>query len=92
MKTDVYTKIVLTIIAICLIVIVLKDVKFFSVVNANNTGLKLESSINYSLVPMNEDGSINVKFNNNDVIDVRLRGIDEASNLRWETIKVEVVN
>ncbi|WP_158499847.1 hypothetical protein [Sphingobacterium paucimobilis] len=84
----------MTIIAICLLVIAFKDVKFFPDAHAANSSsnLPLKNNTNYGLVPINEDGSINVRLHSNDVVDVRLRGIDEASNLRWEAIKVEVQN
>lgn len=92
MKTDTYTKIVLTVIAICLSIIVLKEVNIFPVAYANAPETKFEPSKNYGLVPLNEDGSINVRLNYGDVVDVRLRGIDEAPNLRWEAINVKVTN
>lgn len=92
MKTDTYTKFILTLIAICLLIIVMKEINFFSAAYANNTEKKQDFTNNYGLVPLNEDGSINVRLNYGDYIDVRLRGIDEAPNLRWEAIKVKVTN
>lgn len=94
MKTDKYTKTILTIIAICLIVIAFRGVDFLPEAKASNSNnkLPLKNNTKYGLVPTNEDGSINVRLKSNDIIDVRLRGIDEASNLRWEAIKVEVQN
>jgi hypothetical protein len=92
MKTDTYTKFVLTVIAICLSIIVLKDVGIFPGAYANPSEREFEQSSNYGLVPLNEDGSINVRINSGNVIDVRLRGIDEASHLRWEAINVRVSN
>jgi len=44
--------------------------------NANSNEFALNSSINYGLVPMNEDGSINVNLNSsNSIIDVNLEQI-----------------
>lgn len=57
MKTDIYTKTVLTVIAIALIVLVFKN---GTVVNE----AKAEKSTfsRYASIPLNEDGSINVKL------------------------------
>ena len=30
------------------------------------------------------------RLGKNDIVDVRIRGIDEAPHLRWEAIKVEI--
>lgn len=65
MKIDRYTKFILTIIAFCLVVLTLNNVDIFPKAYANDV---VNYGGNYGLVPMNEDGSINV----------RLQGIDEA--------------
>ena len=62
MKIDVYTKIVLTIIAACLVLLVLKA---YNVVTPAYAA---------------------------DVVDVRIRGIDEAGHLRWEDLPVKINN
>ena len=90
MKPDTYTKTVLTIIAICLSILVFKEIEIIPKAHAGTPTNSLQT--NYGLIPLNRDGSINVKFNSDQIIDVRLRGIDEASDLRWEAIKVKVVN
>lgn len=91
MRSDFYTKFVLTIIAICLTIIVIKDVEFIPKLHAEPQPVKALNG-NYGLVPINADGSINVKLVNEEVIDVQIRGIDESPYLRWEAIKVEVDN
>ncbi len=53
MKTDFYTKTVLTVIAICLAVQVFKDNPFIQTANANDNK-------RFVTVPLNPDGSINV--------------------------------
>jgi hypothetical protein len=55
MKTDTYTKFILTIIAICLVVLILQG-------GSNNAVAKEPSGNNgnYAIVPINPDGSINV--------------------------------
>ena len=64
MKTDLYTKIVLTVIAVCLVIMVVGRTNIVSMANAGA----------------------------GDPVPVVIRGIDEASHLRWEAIKVEVTN
>ena len=56
MKTDVYTKAILTVIAGALIIITFQNLDFFPKANANKT------STGFVSVPINPDGSINVKF------------------------------
>jgi hypothetical protein len=51
MKTDFYTKAVLTVIAFCLIVLILQG---------GATKAVASESSNYALVPINPDGSVNV--------------------------------
>lgn len=81
MKTDIYTKTILTVIAICLVILVGKEVEIIP--SAKATDVKEH----FRLVPVNPDGSINVKVA--EVVDVQIRGINESS-LPWEAIKVEV--
>lgn len=86
MANDTYSKAVLTIIAVCLLLLVAKEVQLVPVAHADNSGY------GYMTVPINDDGSINVRFDQSQVVDVRLRGIDEAPSLRWEAINVRVSN
>jgi hypothetical protein len=61
MKTDFYTKAVLTVIALCLLVIVFKDADIFPRAYAGTTP-NVKSNGNYALVPLNADGSIDVNL------------------------------
>ncbi len=90
MKTDTYTKSILTIIAISLIFLVMKEFEIIPKAYAGSNANLIKSG--YGLVPLNSDGSVNVKINQDQVIDVRIRGIDKAALLRWEAIKVEIDN
>lgn len=90
MKTDTYTKIILTVIATCLSVIVLKDFDIITTAYAETPKHKNEMNRNYVSIPVNDDGSINVRMNYDQIVDVRIRGIDEAPSLRWEAINVKV--
>jgi hypothetical protein len=56
MKTDIYTKTVLTIIAICLVVLALGNGGFIPEAQA-----EIKSKPKYVMVPINADGSINVR-------------------------------
>lgn len=73
MKTDLYTKVVLTVIAFCLTIIVLKQVNVFSNAFAESPKANLKSDINYGLVPLNEDGTIDVNIKSySDIVDVNI--------------------
>ncbi len=52
MKTDTYSKLMLTIIAFCLVILILQG-------GASNAVAK-EPNGNYAIVPINPDGSVNV--------------------------------
>lgn len=82
MKTDLYTKAILTVIAICLTIIVLKQVDIIPDVHAeNNTSMK-NPSLSYGIVPMNPDGSINVNIKStSSTMDVNLVDISTTGEL-----------
>ncbi len=77
MKTDNYTKFILTIIAICLAIIVIKDIDILPKAYANNT-----PSTNYGVLPINSDGSITVRLSNTEEIDVNIKNIDTYDKLK----------
>jgi hypothetical protein len=62
MKTDSYTKAVLTVIAICLLIIVVKQVDIIPTANASTLTSNLKNNVNYVLVPLNTDGTIDVNL------------------------------
>lgn len=66
MKPDFYTKAVLTVIAVCLLAIVGRDIKLIPTAKASNM-----PPAGYSMVPVNEDGSVNV----------RLISVDDAADM-----------
>lgn len=82
MKTDRYTKTVLTIIAVCLCIVVLKDIALFPKAHAGDPVTATPFSTNYGLVPLNEDGSITVKLSNTEQLDVNIKNIDTYDELR----------
>ena len=88
MKSNKLKNIFLGIIAINLTLFTLFQLNIWpSTVNAN----ELTSTVNYGLVPLNEDGSINVRLSASDVIDVN---IDEVGGgyVSYGKLKVEIVN
>ena len=84
MKTDRYTKAVLTVIAACLFLIVVKDLQLIPQVHASPDNTITSGLSNYTMIPVNDDGSINVRFVNSETIDVNIREIDTYDELRVE--------
>jgi hypothetical protein len=75
MKTDYYTKTVLTVIAICLTIIVIKQVDIIP--NAYADTWKLDKKVkynnnNYGLVSLNADGTIDVNIKSSSTMDVNI--------------------
>lgn len=81
MKTDLYTKIVLTVIAVVLTVNLLKS----SITPA------MADSKKYAAVPVNADGSINVKLiKGNSTIDVNIESIEGSAFNYVEPLEVKI--
>lgn len=72
MKTDVYTKTILTIIAIALIALVFKNGTVINEAKADKAILN-----RYASIPLNDDGSINVKLVSD--MDVNIKSIGGSS-------------
>ncbi len=85
-NTDSYTKIILSIIAGCLIILVFQNMTLVPTAQANNA-----VPDGYGLVPINEDGSINVKFTDQNRIDVNIHSIG-GSLIFGNTLNVKVQN
>ncbi|MVX34839.1 hypothetical protein [Myroides sp. LoEW2-1] len=67
----------LTIIAGCLVFLVLSSIDIFPKAYASNKeDLKLKNDMNYGLVPLNEDGSVTVKLDASSTLDVNLIEVD----------------
>ena len=82
MKTDLYTKGVLTIIAICLTLNIIKDFELISKSYAEkNESIKdINSNLlpnkSYGLIPVNADGTIDVNIKNSTEMDVNIKEVD----------------
>jgi len=87
MKTDRYLKIILTIIAINLTIIVLQNSNIISNVTAASENAK------YSILPVNKDGSIDVNIKSaNDILSVQLEEVERDAFRYVDDIPVEVNN
>lgn len=88
MKVDLYTKAVLTVIAVSLSVIAFRSVDVVPVANAQGSGFSKPIDVNVisvcgSRVTPNYDGSLNVKVTNPVKIDVPYSGLDvRVTNLK----------
>ncbi|MEN7549440.1 hypothetical protein AAG747_16070 [Rapidithrix thailandica] len=78
MKVDKYTKVLLTVIAVNLSILTLKNLEIFPKAYANKPAntLKTPVNTNYGLVPLNEDGSITVRLSDYDKVNVNIVGIE----------------
>jgi hypothetical protein len=72
MKTDLYTKAVLTVIAVALIALVFKNGSMVNEANATKNNFN-----KFASVPVNEDGSVNVRIMSD--MDVNIRSIGGSS-------------
>jgi hypothetical protein len=84
MKTDLYTKTVLTIIAVCLSVLTLQSIDIIpkSYASGNEKTSITTAPKNYGLVPVNDDGTIDVnitRISTYDELDVNIDEIGNAS-------------
>lgn len=78
MKSDRYTKTVLTVIALCLVIIAGKNLALFPAAQASNA-----DQTNSFTLPLNADGTVDVR-----VVEMP----DVTIDSRWKTVNVNVVN
>lgn len=90
MKTDLYTKAVLTVIAACLVLLVM-DTTLIPTATAAAPALPAAGRT-YGLVPVNADGSVTVRFQNREALPVNIIGIHkpfsttEVDRYSWDAI------
>ncbi|MEO7978002.1 hypothetical protein [Flavobacterium sp.] len=97
MKTDVYTKIVLTVIAICLSILTLQNVDIIPKTYAAETKKNgdILTTKNYGLVPLNSDGTIDVnitRITTTDELDVNIDEIGGGYVSNGGPIPVNIKN
>lgn len=83
-RPDFYLKAVLTVIALCLVVLTFDSLGFFPRAVASGPAVATQ----YGMVPLNADGSITVRLAN-DVMDVNIKQVDGRS-LFSNSIPVDV--
>ena len=83
MKTDFYTKTVLTIIALCLSILTLQNIDIIpkAYASESNKNINLDPLKNYGLVPINADGTINVNIKSSSEMDVNISNISTSDEL-----------
>lgn len=85
MKTDFYTKTVLTVIALCLTILVSKEFIIFPSVYASEKKAEPLIDSGYRLVPVNEFETIDVRIvdiNTYDELNVNIKSIDSYDELK----------
>ena len=85
MKLDLYSKSILTIIAICLTINVLKDFDIMPKAYANEplkNELNLLPNKNYGLIPVNADGTIDVNIKSSSEMKVDISTISTWDKMR----------
>jgi hypothetical protein len=80
MKTDLYTKAVLTVIALCLSIQVFQSIQWIPNVQA--------SGFTGNILPMNADGSLNVRWSDNQEMDVVITGVETYDELEVEVTEI----
>ncbi|MEH0007904.1 MAG: hypothetical protein V6Z82_04195 [Flavobacteriales bacterium] len=83
MKVDKFTKVVLTAIAANLMLLTIRNLNLLPKVYANEltNRVELNPDMKYGLVPLNDDGYINVKLSGANEINVNLVGIETNDEL-----------
>ncbi len=82
MKVDIYTKSVLTVIAVCLTILTFQQTGLMPEAHAAGPVNMYElGGQKYGWVPLNDDGSISVKLSNSDRIDVNIAGVSTRDEL-----------
>ncbi len=87
LKVDFYTKSVLTVIAICLVLITFNQVEFMPKAFAGDVPAVIPGK-QYGLVPLNDDGSITVRLSAFDEIDVNIVGVETSDELEVELVDI----
>ena len=92
MKLDLYTKSILTVIAICLTINLLKEYEIIPKAYANEplkNELNLLPNKNYGLIPVNADGTIDVNIKSSSTMDVNIEDVDPYA-FNYSTVPVRI--
>lgn len=92
MKTDIYTKGILTIIAICLTINVVQQLDIIPSAYASETGKSTEIETQYRLVPINEFETMDVRIvdiNTSDELNVNVKSVDTYDELKVNIYSID---
>jgi hypothetical protein len=95
MKTDFYTKTILTVIAICLSIIVVKDLELIPAAHASEKGEAATLDSKYKLVPVNEFNTIDVRIvdiSTYDELNVNLKSVDTYDEVKVNIKSIETTD
>ena len=94
MKVDTFTKVVLTVIAVNLTIITVKNLAIIPKAYASETSTAntVFPATEYGLVPVNNDGSINVKLSSYDELDVNIVGIETTDDIEANIVGIRTSN
>jgi hypothetical protein len=85
MKTDMYTKVILTIIAVCLTINVVKEIDLVPTAIASEKSNTPEISTKYQLVPVSEMNTMDVRIvdiNTYDELNVNIKSINSYDEMK----------
>lgn len=92
MKSDIYTKTLLTIIAICLTINIIKEFEIIPSAFASENTNTIDTVTEYRLVPINEFNTIDVRIvdiNTHDELNVNIKSIDTYDEIRVNITSID---
>ena len=90
MKKDMTIKVLLGIIALNLTLLTIDQLDFFPKSYASENTIKAVQSNNYGLVPINENGSITVKIDDSEIMDINIHSFKGKDF--FEAVPVFIMN
>jgi uncharacterized membrane protein YuzA (DUF378 family) len=86
MRIDKFSKLILSIIAVNLTILSVTELDIFSALQAGEPAQI--QNMNYGLVPLNDDGSINVRLSSSEQIDVNITDISTNDEMNVNIAKI----
>jgi uncharacterized membrane protein YuzA (DUF378 family) len=86
MRIDKFSKLILSIIAVNLTILSVTELDIFSALQASEPAQI--QNMNYGLVPLNDDGSINVRLSSSEQIDVNITDISTNDEMNVNIAKI----
>lgn len=94
MKTDTYTKAILTVIAVCLTINVIQNLDIIPLAHASNNDM-IDAEVEYHLVPVSPNQVMDVRvvdINTSDELNVNLKSIDTYDKLKVNLIDIDTTD